>query len=250
MVTMDMDGIFTMLFSAGLGVFISYVFFCEPHIPPPQWSPLNPATVGKMCSARRSIFPKDFQKNAQIPREAVLRALEAANWAPTHGKTEPWRFVVFEGAAGVEKFLAMKRSAIEVQTDLSDAKREAMRAKASRKEKELRKCAYIIAVCVKRLKTSGGELMPMWEEIAATSCAVQNLHLALWAEKAYGYWSSGGYKGWLDVPSVRALLKMDGTCDGEADDVLGFFFVGAATDETVSGYRAKRGPIADKLTWY
>ena len=30
----------------------------------------------------------------------LLRAmLEAANWAPTHGITEPWRFVVLQGEA-------------------------------------------------------------------------------------------------------------------------------------------------------
>ena len=28
--------------------------------------------------------------------------LEAANWAPTHGKTEPWRFVVLGKAASQE----------------------------------------------------------------------------------------------------------------------------------------------------
>ena len=27
-------------------------------------------------------------------REMIEQLLEAANWAPTHGKTEPWRWVV------------------------------------------------------------------------------------------------------------------------------------------------------------
>ena len=27
-------------------------------------------------------------------RQEVEQLLEAANWAPTHGRTEPWRFVV------------------------------------------------------------------------------------------------------------------------------------------------------------
>lgn len=29
-----------------------------------------------------------------VGRAVVEAMLEAANWAPTHGKTEPWRFVV------------------------------------------------------------------------------------------------------------------------------------------------------------
>ena len=29
-----------------------------------------------------------------VCREQVNQLLEASNWAPTHGKTEPWRYVV------------------------------------------------------------------------------------------------------------------------------------------------------------
>ncbi len=31
-------------------------------------------------------------------RETIEQLLEAANWAPTHGKTEPWRWVVLSEA--------------------------------------------------------------------------------------------------------------------------------------------------------
>jgi nitroreductase len=30
----------------------------------------------------------------QVSDAEVQQILEAANWAPTHGKTEPWRFAV------------------------------------------------------------------------------------------------------------------------------------------------------------
>ena len=222
-----------------------------PPPPPAKKDGVSPAELGALARARRSIFPKDFSSDGpEIPKEVVVRALEAANWAPTHGKTEPWRFVIFEGAAGVEKFLAMKRDAIAAQPDVSDEARGAMQAKAAKKEKDLRKCQYIIAICVKRLTNASDKLMPMWEEVAATAMAVQNFHLALWTERAYGYWSSGGYKGWLDVPAVRDALGMGGSVNGESDDVLGFFFVGSAAAEKIQAYRAKRGAIADKLTWY
>ena len=32
----------------------------------------------------------------------VQLMLDAANWAPTHGKTEPWRFVVLDRAGALE----------------------------------------------------------------------------------------------------------------------------------------------------
>lgn len=234
-----------------VAVVVASLIYLKSSPPPPKAeSTATPASVGALMRARRSIFPKDFASDPQIPREAVERALACANWAPTHGKTEPWRFVVFEGPSGVDKFLAMKHAAIAAQPGLPEDARKAALTKAEKKAKDLRKCAYIIAICVKRLRNASDKLMPMWEEVAATSMAVQNLHLALWTEKAYGYWSSGGYKGWLDVPDVRSMLGMDGDVDGERDDVLGFFFVGAATEEKVRGYRAKRGDVAAKTTWY
>lgn len=33
----------------------------------------------------------------RVSEEEVQQLLEAANWAPTHGKTEPWRFAVLSG---------------------------------------------------------------------------------------------------------------------------------------------------------
>ncbi|MFT5190675.1 MAG: nitroreductase, partial [Verrucomicrobiales bacterium] len=32
-----------------------------------------------------------------VPREMIELMLENANWAPTHGLTEPWRFRIFQG---------------------------------------------------------------------------------------------------------------------------------------------------------
>ncbi|EFJ51386.1 hypothetical protein VOLCADRAFT_87619 [Volvox carteri f. nagariensis] len=56
----------------------------------------SPDAVLALIKKRRSIFPKDYD-GLQVPREELEMLLEAANWAPTHGQTEPWRFVVLEG---------------------------------------------------------------------------------------------------------------------------------------------------------
>ena len=47
---------------------------------------------------------------------------------------------------------------------------------------------------------------------------------------------------------VRKLVGADGSCKGENDRVLGFFYVGCAS-ERVAGYKARRGPIGDKVMW-
>mmetsp|Transcript_15430 Transcript_15430/g.43113 ORF Transcript_15430/g.43113 Transcript_15430/m.43113 type:complete len:270 (-) Transcript_15430:454-1263(-) len=200
-----------------------------------------------LARSRRSVFPKHYSGES-VPRHAVERALEDANWAPTHGKTEPWRFVVFEGTEAIQKLITLKREGIEAMT--TGAEKVAALEKAAKKEKELMRCSHIIAICCKRLENSKGVLMPEWEEVAATACAVHNLHFSIHASGYAGYWSSGGVGGgWADAPAVRAFLGMDGECQGAKDKVLGFFHVGVVPKERVALYHARRGPIAVKTQW-
>ena len=140
----------------------------------PASSPQAPVSklIHSAIKARRSIFPKDYT-GEPVPLEVLERCFEAANWAPTHGKTEPWRFVVFSGSEGVAKFLKLKKDAIKSYFVNDSESLEAQVSKASKKEKELRFCAHIVVICVKRVTNSKGNLMPEWEEAAATACAVQ-----------------------------------------------------------------------------
>ena len=39
-------------------------------------------------------------------RSVLEQMLEAANWAPTHGRTEPWRFVVL-GADALQDMITL-----------------------------------------------------------------------------------------------------------------------------------------------
>ena len=43
----------------------------------------------QLIKARRSIFPKDYNGN-NVPEDYINLMLEASNWAPTHGLTQPW----------------------------------------------------------------------------------------------------------------------------------------------------------------
>ena len=49
-------------------------------------------------------MPKDFS-GEEVTQEEVELLLEAANWAPTHHRTEPWRYVVIQGGAAVSAYL-------------------------------------------------------------------------------------------------------------------------------------------------
>jgi hypothetical protein len=58
-----------------------------PSGPPPA------EQVAALIAGRRAIFPKDMNGEA-VSRGEIEALLTAANWAPTHKKTQPWRFVV------------------------------------------------------------------------------------------------------------------------------------------------------------
>ena len=67
--------------------------------------PTKDATIN-LIRSRRSVMPKDYS-GEEISKDDIEMLLEAANWAPTHHKSEPWRYVVISGAEGVTDYLDM-----------------------------------------------------------------------------------------------------------------------------------------------
>ncbi len=49
---------------------------------------------------RSSVFCKDMQPGRALDPAALGLLLEAASWAPSHGRTDPWHFVVFQSQQG------------------------------------------------------------------------------------------------------------------------------------------------------
>ena len=58
------------------------------------------AGLNGLIEKRRSIKPADFS-DRPVEDEVVWQMLNNANWAPTHGQTEPWRFYVYSGESRV-----------------------------------------------------------------------------------------------------------------------------------------------------
>ena len=59
---------------------------------------MQPQTLYDVLKDRRSINLRDLLPDP-IALTCLAQMLEAANWAPSHGHTEPWRFTVFTGEA-------------------------------------------------------------------------------------------------------------------------------------------------------
>jgi len=180
----------------------------------------------ELVKARRSVFPDSYTTKA-IPKEVVMQILENANWAPTHRRTDPWRFkVMMDGA--LERL-----SGFMVADYLANTKAE---AQSTVKEKKARNMPLmsgaVIAICVELHP----ELLPEWEEVAAVACAVENMWLTCAAYGIGCYWSTPGAMG-----RMGAFLGLK-----ESERCIGLFYMGYSDGPTPAG---KRNPIEDKVEW-
>ena len=186
-------------------------------------------SINNVIAARRSIKPADFSQEI-VGDDIVSQMLANANWAPTHGLTEPWRFFVFSGESRIELGcrLAEIYKEITPPEKIKPGKADKLKANAERS-------SHMIVIAMKR---QASEKIPEIEEIEAVACAVQNLHLTATAYGVGGYWSSGKA---ICSDQLRDELGLS-----KKDRVLGLFYVGYPKDEWPDG---KRTAIDDKVVW-
>ena len=105
--------------------------------------------------SRRSIMPSQYN-DMPLNDEQINLILEAANWAPTHRKTEPWRFKVLKGKSksNLGDFLAVK---------YKNSSSKFSKFKYDRIKEKTKKSSVVILICMQRDPL---ESIPEWEEIA------------------------------------------------------------------------------------
>lgn len=183
--------------------------------------------ISEIIKTRRAVFPAQYN-GEPISKEDIKKILEAANWAPTHKRTEPWRFKVFHGEAQVKlgEFLAGKFK--ETTANFSEINYNNLKANPV-------KAGCMIAVCMQR---DPKESIPEWEEISSTAMAVQNMWLTAHDMNIGAYWSSPGL-----IKFMNELVEME-----EGERCLGFFYLGKYDGELPEGTR--KSSIEDKTVWF
>ncbi|MGB0524949.1 MAG: nitroreductase family protein [Flammeovirgaceae bacterium] len=189
----------------------------------------NKEELNHLIRHRRSVFPDQYSGEV-IDDEIINQLLENANWAPNHGRTEPWRFFVFKG----ESLKKLGELQAELYKELTPEE-SYQEVKFNKLLNNPQKASHVIAICMKRQQS---QKIPEIEEIEATACAVQNIYLTATAYGIGGYWSSGG------VTYKEQLKEYFGL--GEKDKVLGFFYLGYPKETPPD---SKRGAIEEKVTW-
>lgn len=190
---------------------------------------LSPTEVNKLLRSRRSIYPRNYNKEP-IDRSVLTAILENANWAPTHRMTEPWRFRIIENDTRTQ--LGETLASWYKQNTPASLYKEAKYEKTLHKPG---KCAYVIAICMQR---DPKKSVPEFEEICATACAVQNILLSAWSYGLGAYWSTPKAINSAEISSFLKLKK--------GERCLGFVFMG---QHDLPEFNGKRSPIEEKVTW-
>ena len=169
---------------------------------------------------RRSYGLKEVSPEP-IERSAIELILQAATLAPSHGVTEPWRFVVYSGEARAELGAALVAAA------QGDPFQE-----AKQRDKVWMAPVWIALGMQPQPKN------PEWEELAAVAMAVQNAHLMAAHLGLAAKWSSG------PIGTHEIVAKTVGFA--APTKLLGFLYVGkpAVTPKPLA-----RSDWQSKTTW-
>jgi nitroreductase len=190
---------------------------------------IQPELFNELARSRRSVFPDQFVAGKPVPDEIIREILENAIWAPNHGRGEPWSFTVFSGEG--LKQLATFQSELYKETTPDNFKE----ATYTKLQQQPLKASHVIAIGMKR---STNKNIPEVEDIAAVSCAVENIYLSVTAYGLGGYWTTGGITYREKAKSYFGL--------GEGDKLLGFFYIGYVAIPSTGGTRA---PLEEKVRW-
>lgn len=179
---------------------------------------------------RRTIKPQQMN-GKKIDDAEVQKLIELADWAPTHGHTEPWRFFVFSGDA-VKQFCADHANMYRMFTP------EEKYMLAS-EEKLFQQGDLVSHMIVAAMKRGNNPKIPPQEEMASAAASVQNFLLGVHAAGLAAYWGSGGM---TYHPAMKEYLQL-----GEDDHILGILCLGYSDFEK-AGTRIV--PLSEKVKWY
>jgi nitroreductase len=189
----------------------------------------NLSEITNVIKDRRTIYPEQYS-DRKVHKEIAKEILENAIWAPTHGKTEPWRFTVFMGD-----------SLTKLSTFLSDLYSEKINEEDFNEMKfnklKNRPLKSSVVIAINMTPDPKGKI-PEIEEIEAIACAVQNMHLTCTAYGIGGFWSTPKL---INLSETNTFLNLK-----EGEKCLGLFYMGYPSIDWPKGHRK---PLEYVTTW-
>ena len=143
----------------------------------------------------------------EVPSAIIYRAIEAANLAPCHRLTFPWRFTSLDYST--RKLLAERCIEINSMKKLIDINK-----KDNIMNKFLNPSHLLVVSQVK----NDNEIINL-EDYAACACAIQNLALSLTSDGVGSKWSTG------KITKDELTYKLVGI-NQDLQEIIGFIFIG------------------------
>ncbi len=180
----------------------------------------NLSEINDLIRNRRTIYPEQYTDRV-VQKDMIETILTNALWAPTHGKTQPWRFKVFSGEGRKilqEKFLDLY-TRLTPEEDFKQVKYDRIKARID-------KTTMLVLLVMERTE---GTRIPELEEIEAVSCAAQNILLTATAYGLGSFWSSPKFL-YTEEANSSFGLKND-------DKILGLLYFGYPSVEWPKSHR-------------
>ena len=187
------------------------------------------STISAVIKNRRSIKPAKMN-GKKIPDEQVRELLKLANWAPTHGRTEPWRFIVYSDDK-VKQFCYQHAELYKANTPVEKFEQGIY-------DKQLHNGDLASHIVIAIMQRGDVPKIPALEEIAATAIAIQNILLGATAAGIASFLSTSGL---THHPAMKNFLQLK-----DEDVVMGIVYLGYS-DEKMEGNR--RTEMDEKATW-
>ncbi len=189
----------------------------------------NLSEITEVIKNRRTIYPEQYTER-KIHKEIVEDVLNNAIWAPTHGKTQPWRFQVFMNVSKIE--LSEFLSNLYKNNNKGDSFNE---MKYNKLKNRPLQAPVVIAVIMKRDET---QRISELEEVEAVACAIQNMYLTCTAYGIGGFWAT---------PKLMYTQEMNEFLSLSSDEkCLGLFYMGYPSIDWPKG---QRKPIEYLTQW-
>lgn len=166
----------------------------------------------------------------KIPDHQVKEILQLANWAPTHGRTEPWRFIVYSDEK-VKEFCYQ-------HAELYKSNTPPEKFEQANYDKQLHNGDLASHIIIAVMQRGSLAKIPALEEIAATAIAIQNILLGATAAGITTFLSTSGM---THHPAMKNFLDLK-----QEDVVMGILYLGYS-DEKMEGKR--QTGIEEKVIW-
>lgn len=168
-----------------------------------------------------------------VPTETIEKILEAGNWAPSHFRTEPWKFFVLTG----EGRKPLGRVLAEIAKEkMDDPTTEDNKHKLKKQERKPFRAPVVIAVAA-IIHDHPKALIN--EEVAAVNAAVQNMLLAAHGLGLGAIWRTG-------KPTYHSKMKQAFGLAGQ-DQMIGFIYLGYPDIEPKP---VRKYSFKEKTTWF